>query len=136
MNVYQRPEETATVGSWSVTSKSNVEAIRAAIVDKYPPCISVQTLGQLIDRRVASIRVALSTPTTEFDHALRAARFWIGGRIQFQTLLVAHAIAAERARSDESGCRAKSIQSKQADGKCMAPTLSPRIPRTRVGGTE
>lgn len=102
MDVYQRPAETAT-------APENAEAIRAAIIDKYPPCISVQTLSVLIDRTATSIRVAVSSPHTEFDGALRAARFWIGGRVQFQTALVATAIADERARSDHSGHRATAI---------------------------
>lgn len=73
-------------------------ALEQAIIQKYPPMIPMRVLSELIDRKVASVRVALAAPATEFDRALLAARLKLGGRIHFQTVKIARAIAdAKRA---------------------------------------
>lgn len=68
-------------------------ALEQAIIQKYPPMIPMRVLSQLIDRKVASVRVALAAPATEFDRALLAARLKLGGRVHFQTVKIAKAIA-------------------------------------------
>jgi len=88
----------------SALAQATPAALRAQIVGRYPPMIPIGALADLIDRTVSSLRVSISRPSTAFERALQAARFKIGGRIYFNTELVAQAIAAEMAaRQGESG---------------------------------
>lgn len=77
----------------SIVAADDAAALEQAIIEKYPPMIPMRVLSQLIDRKVTSVRVALAAPATEFDRALLAARLKLGGRVHFQTVRVARAIA-------------------------------------------
>lgn len=92
-----QPPQTGQSAS-SILAADDAAALEQAIIEKYPPLIPLRVLSQLIDRKVASVRVALAAPATEFDRALLAARLKLGGRVHFQTLKIARAIAdAKRA---------------------------------------
>lgn len=77
----------------SIIAADDAAALEQAIIEKYPPMIPMRVLSELIDRKVTSIRVALAAPATEFDRALLAARLKLGGRVHFQTVRIARAIA-------------------------------------------
>lgn len=82
--------------SSSIIAADDAAALERAIIETYPPMIPMRVLSELIDRKVTSVRVALAAPATEFDRALLAARFKLGGRVHFQTVKIARAIADEK----------------------------------------